>query len=229
MTTNSDEYAYCALIDVLGYRELLDLDRSVGKLEFKDKLVKALGAVNNVSETVIQHKAISDTIILTTSEPKNFGTLCEAIVELFHAFLSQGIFVRGGLAYGNHYHSQSVVYSQALTVAHKLESAAAIFPRVVVDTNAIEVFRSYYLAATKKPVLPKILRDGPTHYIDVVPNRTRWDNAYRHAKRIAENLGSIEPSVYEKHLWFHDYLFRSDAYNKKMKPHMDQPYHVWYD
>jgi hypothetical protein len=49
--------------------------------------------------------------------------------------LNIGLLVRGGLTIGKLHHSDGVVFGEAMVDAHRLESRAAIFPRVAVSSR----------------------------------------------------------------------------------------------
>ena len=49
-----------------------------------------------------------------------------------------GLLIRGGLAFGQLFHGQGVVFGKAMVDAHELESTVANYPRVVVADDIIE-------------------------------------------------------------------------------------------
>lgn len=135
----ADGYSYVALLDVLGYRAHVKHDRDHGTLEFKDKLTAGMGALAAINEDDIRRVAISDTVILSTSNPAGLPELLSACVKLFVSFMRQGLLLRGGVAYSQHFHNADVTYSHALTLAHALEHDEAIWPRILVAKAALDV------------------------------------------------------------------------------------------
>ncbi len=67
--------------------------------------------------------------------------------------LPMGFMIRGGITIGLLYHSQSesVVFGEALVEAHKLESAIAIYPRIVLS-KAVSNLIPDYLDEQKQPI-----------------------------------------------------------------------------
>lgn len=66
-----------------------------------------------------------------------FFTLLE-IKWLIMRLLSRGILCRGGVSLGKFIHSDNYLFGPALVEAHTLESKAAMYPRVILDTNVID-------------------------------------------------------------------------------------------
>ena len=52
--------------------------------------------------------------------------------------LSRGILCRGGVSLGKFIHSDNYLFGPALVEAYTLESKAAMYPRVILDTNVID-------------------------------------------------------------------------------------------
>lgn len=138
----ADGYSYVALLDVLGYKAHVNRDRQHGTLLFKDKLSLALSALNEINEDDIRRVAISDTVILSTSSPAGLPVLLDACTTLFVSFMKQGLLLRGGVAYSQHFQNGSVTYSHALTLAHQLEHERAIWPRILVAHGALEASKA---------------------------------------------------------------------------------------
>jgi hypothetical protein len=205
------QYLYVALIDVLGYRQLLNRDRQTGKLDFKDKLTNALAVLEHFEESNFKVQAISDTIIVTCDAHSNLLEFFEALKKIFIAFLREGLFIRGGVAYSRHYQSNHVTYSHAIARAYELEQNYAIYPRIVIDQNIIEMYR---IGAG----LPNILTSGlicyehGVYFIQIL-SEDNWDEIYRLASDIyeknKEQLNNNEVA-YNKHLRFQFYLTESD-------------------
>lgn len=133
------EYAYCALIDVLGYKQRLKEDKDGGTLTFKDDLEVALRCLESVNSAVFSVQAISDTIVITCTQHALLIDFLDVLKKVFLGFLERGLFVRGGVAFSKHFQSQRLTYSHAIARAYELESGSAIYPRIVIDRNIIEM------------------------------------------------------------------------------------------
>ena len=57
---------------------------------------------------------------------------------LHRAFLENGMLTRGGVAFGPVCHEGAIVFGAAMIEAYRMESELAIYPRVVVSTEAVE-------------------------------------------------------------------------------------------
>lgn len=203
------QYSYVALIDVLGYRHLLERDRKSGKLDFKDKLSNALSVLEHFDESIIKVQAISDTIIIYCEDHRNLVEFFDALRMIFIAFLREGLFIRGGVAYSRHYQSKHVTYSHAIARAYELEQNTAIYPRIVVDTNIIEMFK---VGAE----LPEILTAGilcyeqGVYFLQIL-SEDNWGEIYRLASDIYEkDKSQLNENAFNKHLRFQCYLLDSE-------------------
>jgi hypothetical protein len=72
----------------------------------------------------------SDDVVVTFVVLNGFGRLLRSIAA---AALRLGFLIRGGATIGKLYHSQGVVFGEAMTEAFELESRVAIYPRVVLS------------------------------------------------------------------------------------------------
>lgn len=208
------DYAYVAYLDILGYKELLNADVQEGKQNFKDSMTTAFRIFENVNHTRIRYKAISDSIIITCNEQTAAKEFLRVVRDTYISFLHQGLLIRGGVSYGQHFENNSITYSPALTRAYLLESEFAEFPRIMVDSNVHEMF----------PELSDgdriILRTGNHWFLNVVVEydpdtdspsytetgfRSIWDDAERtyilSIPAIREN-----ERVRIKHRWLQDFL-----------------------
>ena len=179
--TDKPEYLYTALLDVLAYRDLLKNDRDSGRLDFKDGLSESLRVFDDVNEAVFRVQAISDTVIVTCATHNEFPGFLEILRRAFLAFLDQKLFIRGGIAYSQHFQSSRLTYSHAVARAYEIEQTLAVYPRIVIDSNIIPEAASWERAyAAAKSV-----------YI-------------RDEKRLAKSEGA-----FAKHVWFENYLLTS--------------------
>lgn len=203
------QYRYVALIDVLGYRYLLEKDRKLGKLDFKDKLTNALGILEQFNESIIKVQAISDTIIISCEEHIYILEFFDALRKIFIAFLREDLFIRGGVAYSRHYQNNHVTYSHAIARAYELEQQSAVYPRIVIDNNIIEMFKS-------GEGLPDILTSGMlcneqgVYFLQMLSN-DNWEEIYKLASDIYEkDKHQLNENAYSKHLRFQNLLLNSE-------------------
>lgn len=203
-------YVLAALLDVLGYRDLLVTDRESGRLDFKDALQRAMQVLSEVNEAQYAYTAISDTIIITRTDDNDLPGLLTVLKSVQLAFLREGMLIRGGLAYERHFKSNNITYSHALALAHQVESTVAIYPRIVLDNNLIETQKTKNLwpAVTKSQL---VCECNGIHFLNVL-DASNWGQVYSWARAVYERGRSSlagREKEFSKHAWFENYLLTS--------------------
>lgn len=204
-------YSLVALLDVLAYRNHIKADRTSGTEAFKAKLEAALSVLNSINETELSYQAISDTIIIAANPSTALSYFLDTIGAVQRAFLKNGLLIRGGLAFEQHFKSGNLTYSHALAVAYELEQKQAIYPRVVVDKSVIEMLLS---GSKFSPEDAKQIQDqhlicvqNGIHFVNFVAREI--GDCYELAKRIFESeeqeLHGREAEL-AKHRWLQDYI-----------------------
>lgn len=216
-------YCYVALLDVLSYRSRLDQDIASGEFKFKEDLERALNVFDSINSVQFSVQAISDTIIITCGSHDNFSEFLNIIKKTFVSFLSRGLYVRGGISYSKHFQSGRITYSHAVARAYEIENTQAIYPRIVVDKNIIDMYKS----GTGLPSIfdhGLILCQNGTYFVNILDN-DNWLSLYEHAKSVyirdATQLQSNE-SAFAKHQWFENLLLTSN-YADVSKPKYIEP------
>jgi hypothetical protein len=207
-------YLYAALLDVLAYRHHLEEDRKLGTLQFHKKLATALAAFDSVNEAIFRVQSISDTIIVTCTDHSNFPKFLLMLRDVFIAFLREGLFVRGGIAYSRHFQRNHVTYSHAVARAYELESQVAIYPRIVIDENILKMYES----GTGLPNLASaglICKENGVFFVDVL-TKSNWAEVNKFVvtmyKASADQIQGNE-SVLNKFMRFEKYMLRSPHAN----------------
>jgi hypothetical protein len=198
------------VLDVLGYRRQLEMDRKAGTLSFQSRLSSALAVFDSVNDAVFRVQAISDTVILTCGRHSEFPEFLRLLRRIFVSFLKEGLFVRGGVSYSRHFQSGRLTYSHAVAAAHELESTRAGYPRIVLDTNIVSMYETgKNLPAIRSCGLLSV--ENGVYFVDVL-TPDNWDEVYQCAKHIyeisADALHSDE-TAFGKHLRFERYLLSS--------------------
>lgn len=90
------------------------------------------------AECDMQSTHFSDTIVLTAS-PGELSTspMIATVVGLAQVLLRAGYYVRGAITRGLIHHTDKCLYGPALVRAYALESKLAIYPRILIDENAV--------------------------------------------------------------------------------------------
>jgi hypothetical protein len=214
----ADGYSYVALLDVLGYRSHVKKDRDHGRLDFKDKLTEALGVLRNINEDEVRSVTISDTVILSTSNPVGLRELMSACSLLFVSFMRHGLLLRGGIAYSQHFHSGNVTYSHALTLAHGLESENAIWPRILIASGALDASLANGADLRGDGL---IISWNGVNILNIL-HGVEWTDIYRCVSEIYENEKSQMPEdVFTKFVLFERFMMNHPSRPRRVRPFID--------
>ncbi len=217
-------YSYVALLDVLGYREYLERDRTTGQFEFKEAMRRALSIFTTVNQVEFGYTAISDTIIVTCSSREKVVDFLRLLKRIQVSFLKEGMFLRGAAVYAQHFQSGNLTYSHALARAYEIEQEAAIYPRIMLDRNIIEMF-----ATTEKET--GLLSSGlvaewnGAFFVNILDSRN-WLAVYSAASEMFERDSAKlvgHESAFAKHVWFENYLFSIRKTKQKVLRYIPKP------
>lgn len=142
--------AVVTFIDLLGFSDLVsstnmspdDIFKILKKFRYDSKKYQSDGEDTNPRVFLF-----SDSIIrIRPSDGKEnseypYGLFFYEILELLQiqAILAdKGIFLRGGIAYGDIYYDEETVFGPALIKAYKLESKKAHSPRIIIDNELMD-------------------------------------------------------------------------------------------
>jgi hypothetical protein len=195
------DYSHMAFLDILGYKNYLDSDIKNGTQIFRDKMIAAFRVFDGVNQANFSHKAISDSIFISCSDRSAAPELLSVLRDVFAAFLAQGLLIRGGVSYGEHFQNQTITYSPVLTKAYILESSVADFPRIMIDPNIADMFPNLRERSM-------ILRSGENWYLNVA-TAENYDALWTGASVTFENS---KDEIYKsekiriKHRWLQDFL-----------------------
>lgn len=195
------DYSHMAFLDILGYKNYLDADIRNGTRIFRDKMIAAFRVFDGVNQANFSHKAISDSIFISCSDRAAAPELLAVLRDVFSAFLAQGLLIRGGVSYGEHFQNQTITYSPVLTKAYILESSVADFPRIMVDPNIADMFPELRTGG-------KILRTGENWHLNIATAENYdalWAGAMATYENSKEEIFKNE-KVRIKHRWLQDFL-----------------------
>ena len=155
---NNYKNRYVAFLDILGFQNLCGIgsgmqnddkllkcceikatfnDLELLKLDYDEGLSKLISSKEIRDDTTFT--IMSDSIVI--SAPNNNGGLifilylCDKIQMML---LSQGILLRGGIAEGEFFQLNNIMFGPALNEAHSIESKQAIYPRIVIANSIID-------------------------------------------------------------------------------------------
>lgn len=204
------DFSYVALLDVLSYRSRLNDDIQKGNLNFKNDLQESLSIFDNINHTYINVRAISDTIILTCPDHDLVYDFLIFIKKVYIKFLEQNLFIRGGISYSKHFHNERITYSHALALAYELERSKAIYPRVILDENIIEMHK---ISNFGNKIFGKnlIAKQNNTYFLNIIDeeNIQKIHNLAANIYEIDKDKLYNNESAFSKHQWFENYIFTS--------------------
>lgn len=133
-----------AFIDILGFEALIQSLSS--RPELRERIHRALSEIRatrdsslkeNTAQSNLEINQFSDSIAISAEPTKDgFFSVIWACGWLHANLLYSGILTRGGVAVGPTVHESDLIYGDAMLQAYRIESSAAVYPRIVVD-NAI--------------------------------------------------------------------------------------------
>lgn len=139
-----------AFLDILGGKELINqnADESLNLV-----YTSYTEAITKFKESVNPHLPIpninifSDNISVPFSINENYDNVYECILSVILfcnvitiQFWANGLLVRGGMTIGYCFSDNFMVWGKALVRAYEIESTIAIYPRIVIDPFADEIF-----------------------------------------------------------------------------------------
>lgn len=154
------ELRIVAFLDILGFREqtrrclqdpaLLEvLDRS---LRSADMLTQPYDGYRT------EARMFSDCICSSSPfTPDNVFKFIYSLEAVQMNLVSNGVFIRGGIAIGKHFENERMIVSEGLIEAYLLESKQAVFPRIITSENTF-----LRLADALTNAGPDRWDDGPT-------------------------------------------------------------------
>ncbi len=125
-----------AFVDILGFSNLIETIEEDRKLH--ERLHRALTHIRSYKDTSssvdtaasdIEISVFSDCIVIS-SEPNKFHDVIWASGWLQAKLLGVGVLTRGGIAVGNTYHSNDILYGKGMLDAYQIEKSAAVYPRI---------------------------------------------------------------------------------------------------
>lgn len=144
-------YHYVAFLDILGFEEMVhhDCGKPASQSSYLPKLIRAHKRALECARRRAGAKVtqFSDSIALALPYSKtDFIGIVELVAELQRHLLDDFVLCRGGLSYGKHYSEDEFVFSHALIQAYRIERDRAVYPRVVVDDDLLDLVKPFEAA-----------------------------------------------------------------------------------
>ncbi|WNY28970.1 hypothetical protein MmiEs2_11830 [Methanimicrococcus stummii] len=198
---------FVAYIDILGFTDMVKNDFLINpknplyitKLYDFHKSMQSL--ITNESEDIgfIQ---FSDSIVISTEYDKSkFVNFVKLISKFQYDLFCEGIFCRGGIAYGKHFFENNFMYSHGLIEAYIIENEISINPKIVISSDLFELLYPYNNVDSNLCVLKD--EDG-TIFIDYLKNYDSADcDKILSAVTLRKNTN---PKVISKYRWLNRYI-----------------------
>lgn len=147
--------AIVTFVDILGFRALVtsksaaDVAAAITRLQESIHPISPGLPQQDGPKTIHPSRvhAFSDCVVRVrpVAGDDDFGPIfireLSELASIQAALASAGVFVRGGIAYGQIHSTDLQVFGPALIRAYELESSLAHVPRIVIDPVAIQTFR----------------------------------------------------------------------------------------
>ena len=145
MKEYEEKEAVVAFIDVLGSSEEMKRDPQNALNTIHNAYNDALEIYNTIFKThrnKMQIRIFSDNIVLSypceiigLKKAFYFIVVLSALIQ--EKLLHYNVLSRGGIAYGGFFFDEVMIWGNALVQAYNLESAVAIYPRIIIHPNLI--------------------------------------------------------------------------------------------
>lgn len=145
-----------SLIDILGFKEMINVRRPEEVYKILEKFREFSGATDQRGDFEKKHavfmKTFSDMLIRTVNLETNANLAHPAgfaFYEIHDLALAQidmvnmGIFLRGAVTLGGIFHDDQFVFGPGFLRAFELEKAVAKYPRIILDTHFLDGMEKY--------------------------------------------------------------------------------------
>lgn len=137
-------------IDILGFKKIIDESKEgrLDKLKSIYKIYSEFREENSLAEKAFARiftTQFSDSMVFSMPLTHQDGafSFITRLRFLLMRFAAEGILCRGGIAFGELYHDDEIVFGPALNEAYTLESEIAKYPRVVVGPDIIRIAKTF--------------------------------------------------------------------------------------
>jgi hypothetical protein len=224
--------------DILGFSE--EMRRAYIEGRADELLIKLRSALTESYELLRYESSISigfsrayatktftDNIVIgfpiTRDGESEMGNALLHLGSMQLKLVQSGFFIRGGIAIGDLYIDNDIVYGNGLIDAYKAESQLARDPRIILTESAIEYLHmhlSYYAEVEDSPQYRELLRDVDGqiffNYLDGIliaeyEHGPFYEELLKHKAIVEEKLEEFanNPIIWSKYAWvanYHNYF-----------------------
>ena len=145
---------FIGYFDILGFENKVKINNKEDDLALlttiDEIIIFSRKSISTLYKYDIKMKVFSDNFLFCSEE--NYIPLILIIGMIQALFITNDLFIRGSLCYGDLYYDDEFIYGKGLINAYKLESKLAIFPRIIIDNS----FFSGVTNITNKSIQEKI-------------------------------------------------------------------------
>lgn len=215
-------------IDILGFQEHIKKTDTGDDDLNSNNIENIAGAINAIRYFTDMDKPednegkqvtqFSDSLVISFLSDEESGVFYSLLSLLWIqvSLARRGILCRGGIVRGKLVHTEKHLFGPAMVTAYKLESKAALYPRIILGESIIisgmEAHGRHHHAHHEKDSIMSLLKkdsDG-MYYIDYIteaqeelddPFYDYPNYLYELGEIISEGLKSTDPSVLIKYQW----------------------------
>lgn len=177
------EQSTVAFIDILGFKEALnDVSKARDILDALTEVKKRIeehksDPIHKQFQSVFNIKLLSfsDSIIISGYEYQAIPVLFAA-VEFSQILIEKGFLCRGGVACGELYHKNEIIFGNSFVQAYEIEHKQAIYPRIVLDNKTLEAVEDSKNEPTDFSNLIRADKDGSKFLNIIYPMYKRRSN-----------------------------------------------------
>jgi hypothetical protein len=212
-----------AFLDILGFRSLIEDGREAELLLILKRIQREFAEADVDPNRFVAETAFSDSFVVSMKvDESGFPATALVAYVIFHicGMLSNGILVRGGIAVGDAYHRNGIVFGPAMNEAYKIENELAIYPRVVLSDAVLEMLEKESIESKlergqlKQRMAALSLRDFDGMYFanflgpldDVKANGLSKRQVVQRVVDEGKKKFSKQPRQLAKYLWLENYL-----------------------
>lgn len=223
------ENRFVAFIDILGFKNIIS--STINDIELQTHIYSIMNynakiqernygdTFENMNRFGVEVTVFSDSIVISYPETFAGSLFCLLMDCVFvcNDLLNQGIFIRGGITYGQLIHEKTICFGPAMIDAYKLESEEAIFPRIIIKDSTIKQGIIHHGSANT-PVMEAeylhnlILKDfDGKNYLNFLSQYQEFDEGmyipflYQVRQYIIRNLHQSSGRIADKYIWFKNY------------------------
>jgi hypothetical protein len=229
--------SFCAFMDILGFSEKIinnDLDFFNKYLQTLHKELEYLESRHDISDKrgykQFDFKIFTDNFVFghpwyDQYGESELGKIFHVLAHIQMTFSRSNIFVRGAISMSDLFMDENIVLGPALVESYKLESQQAIYPRIILSDEVVEIVQkhiNYYRVHKDSPQNMTFLEDiDGKYFINYL--YVYFFNNYEYSKKeivsgliehkevIVDNLNLFRDDfkLFDKYAWiakYHNYF-----------------------